>query len=628
MNEVKRPSTIERTINRLKQYRFLATFIAIIGLIVYLVNAFQTVISKLSFLDEGLYLYKGWLVVSGKYQLFENYGLWTNHMPFSFLIPGTAQVIFGPGLRTGRYFAIAIAVIFLIGLYFVIRKSSNTWWAAIGIWIYALNPASIKIYSMALTEGIVAAMFIWMIFLGVIPDRRKWQIICAGFLSAFILLTRENMLVVFPLFVLYVWWQHGWKLGLAAFLAGMVPIIVINAIYWPNILEIWAMWIPRIISPILNPWRLISDGVFLLNQIPDKASNLTERMVNLGVLLRNHFASFFMFFIFCIFLPKIKELRNHKEIKSLSFLVVAYCILLGMHSFAAFGLDYCVSCILLYIDYFGFLPLIFLPMGINLLIKKPGPIRKLIFGGFILLFFGGIVISSIDDFMKSTIFNGSSVFGKVVDLGALLIQLIQTRFNLRYYQAVRVELVAILVVISCILIILGILFLRFKSIRRKMPSTFQFAFGFLGLGILLSPTILLGKANDFFACKSDVITSYEKAGKELREIIPAGEKVYWEGRSDAIFLYLPDIEIYPPQLNHLHAYYQNGDSDSLLRLGRYNNLLADQWYEGSNYILLEKEYAKKWEMDAIAADRLTQISDIPPLGNCESAGHLELFIRN
>ena len=70
------------------------------------------------------------------------------------------------------------------------------------------------------------------------------------------------------------------------------------------------------------------------------------------------------------------------------------------------------------------------------------------------------------------------------------------------------------------------------------------------LGLILSPTKVLGKGNDFFDCDgSNVLASYAQAGKYLRSIIPPGSQVYWDGRMDSIFLYLPDVKIYPPQFN-------------------------------------------------------------------------------
>ncbi len=51
-------------------------------------------------------------------------------MPFAFLIPGTAQAVFGPGLLTGRLFAILMGLITLLALWWFVRRESGNWWAA------------------------------------------------------------------------------------------------------------------------------------------------------------------------------------------------------------------------------------------------------------------------------------------------------------------------------------------------------------------------------------------------------------------------------------------------------------------------------------------------------------------
>ncbi len=68
-----------------------------------------------SLLDEGAYLYKGFLFVTGRYWPYQDYGPWTNHMPLSFLIPGAIQALFEPGLRTGRYFMVVVGLVMLAG---------------------------------------------------------------------------------------------------------------------------------------------------------------------------------------------------------------------------------------------------------------------------------------------------------------------------------------------------------------------------------------------------------------------------------------------------------------------------------------------------------------------------------
>jgi hypothetical protein len=76
--------------------------LAFAGGFVYILHALLIAHTKTSFLDEGLYLYKGYLFVNGLQTPFADYGVWTNHAILSFLIPGYIQKLFGPGLQTGR----------------------------------------------------------------------------------------------------------------------------------------------------------------------------------------------------------------------------------------------------------------------------------------------------------------------------------------------------------------------------------------------------------------------------------------------------------------------------------------------------------------------------------------------
>ena len=99
-----------RRISRITGTSWVAEALAIMGGILYAAQSWAYARTQLSILDEGAYLLKGYLFATGKYTPFQEYGPWSNHMPFSFLIPGYAQVIFGPGLRTGRYFAIALGL--------------------------------------------------------------------------------------------------------------------------------------------------------------------------------------------------------------------------------------------------------------------------------------------------------------------------------------------------------------------------------------------------------------------------------------------------------------------------------------------------------------------------------------
>ena len=152
-----------------------------------------------SVLDEGAYLYKGLLFVTGQYKPFQDYGPWSNHMPFSFLIPGFVQWVFGPGLRTGRYFAILLGILMLIGLWKIAKELGGRWWAALAIWAIALNPWTVQTYSLAVSQGLVACMLVWILVL-VLGERRSiWQLAVgsslAGLLLVFLVAALEACLI-------------------------------------------------------------------------------------------------------------------------------------------------------------------------------------------------------------------------------------------------------------------------------------------------------------------------------------------------------------------------------------------------------------------------------------------------
>ena len=72
---------------RIASIPWIAEVIAFLGGILYLFQAIKFATTQVSILDEGAYLYKGYLFATGQSTPFQDYGAWGNHMPFSFLIP-------------------------------------------------------------------------------------------------------------------------------------------------------------------------------------------------------------------------------------------------------------------------------------------------------------------------------------------------------------------------------------------------------------------------------------------------------------------------------------------------------------------------------------------------------------
>ena len=200
---------------------WIAEAIAFLGAIVYVIQSWIYAHTQASILDEGAYLLKGLMYARGQYYPYQDYGFWTNHMPLSFLIPGYAQVLFGPGIRTGRYLALSLGALMVLGAWILARRLGGRWWALGAVWLLALNIHLIKIYSVFATQGLIACMLVWVLVLTLGPDRPPWQLYLGTILAGLTFLTRINMAPVLPLVIIYIFWQYGKKIGLWSFFIGV-----------------------------------------------------------------------------------------------------------------------------------------------------------------------------------------------------------------------------------------------------------------------------------------------------------------------------------------------------------------------------------------------------------------------
>lgn len=100
---------------------YTADVLALLGLLAYFIQAMVFAHTTISNLDEGAYLLKGVLFATGEYRPFDP-GISTNKAPLAFLIPGFVQLIFGAGLRTGRYLAVFFGVMAVIGVWTASRR--------------------------------------------------------------------------------------------------------------------------------------------------------------------------------------------------------------------------------------------------------------------------------------------------------------------------------------------------------------------------------------------------------------------------------------------------------------------------------------------------------------------------
>ena len=604
---------------KLYSYPWLPVLLAIAGFLVYLLHALEIARTTGSYLDEGLYLYKGYLFATGQQIPFADYGVWTNHAILSFLIPGYIQKWFGPGLETGRYFMIVLSLFTLLGLWVFAKRWGNLWWAAGAVWAMALNPAEIKVHTLAISEGLVAALLVWIVVLVVGAERPLWQVLLAAALTAPLVLTRENMAFVPLILFLYIFWQHGWKAGLLAMVCAGVLFLAGNLFYYPDNLKFWGTRVPNVTFEFLRGEMPPSAGGTPLPE-PEE-SNLYRMVLYFWLIFRLHFVSLVSALVVWLLLPLRLQRPLSERMRAVIFLSVLLVVLYVAHVQVAFFGEFCISCILNYVGYFDFLGLMLLVIAAPILLKQLTPLRQGIIFVVMALMILGIGFSSHEDlssdFAKAMIerLDGTYLWGALIhyiDLPHLLL------FRVTFVLLVSASVIALGA------IVLWLLRLRFTGGRLGVFAVNLF----LIVGLLLSPTKALGAGNDFFDCGGqDVFASYKRAGKALSQVIEPGSKIYWEGRLLAIFLYLPDVKIYPPQMNHVHSYFIGGNADALLRSSQWNDELARQWLVEADYILVQNTEKVYLTDEMLESGEFVKVTSAPRAEKCRWQSVIQVYRR-
>ena len=615
---------IAASARRIISIPWLPAFLSAAGFLAYLLAALEIARTRTSFLDEGLYLFKGYLFATGQQIPFADYGVWTNHAILSFLIPGYVQKWFGPGLETGRYFMIFLSLLTLLGLWVFAKRWGNAWWAVGVVWAMALNPAEIKIHTLVISEGTVAALMVWIVLLTVGKERPLWQVLLGAALTAPLVLTRENMAFVPPILFIYIFWQHGWKTGLLAMAASGLCFLAGNLFYYPDNLKFWAMRVPDPVAPQFVSEAAIPGGGGTTIPEPE-ASNLYRMILYFLLTFRLHFVSLVSAVTVWLLLP-LRFKPMSERMRAVIFLSVLLLVLYYAHLDASFFGEFCISCILLYVGFFDFLGLMLLVIAAPILVKEISMLRRIVIFSVISLLILGIGFSTHEDlsseFAKRMIerLDGTYLWGALIhyiDLPQLML-----------FRVTFVLLVSALVVVLSGIVLWGI--------HRRLNGG-QAAGGRIGLvalnlflivGLLLSPTKILGAGNDFFSCEgSDVFASYRKAGEELSQVIEPGSKVYWEGRLTAIFLYMPEVEIYPPQLNHVHSYRLGGDADQMLRSSYWNDVLAAQWLQEADYIMVQGAEKVYLTDEMLESGQYVKVMSAPKAERCRWQSVITIYRR-
>jgi hypothetical protein len=624
---------IRRVYQKFRDSTCVPVVLAFLGWIFYFIQSWIYAHIQTSLLDEGGYLYIGELYARGVIRPFQDFGPIRLYTPLAYLIPGQVEAWFGAGLRTGRFFSIFCGMLMIAALWVTARRLGGRWWAAATVWGIALTPISIQIYSLAISEALVACLLACSLAF-VLGDRRPlWQLVTGSLLAGTVVMTRQNLVPLIPLLVAYIFWQHGKKAGWWALAGCLFPIIIIHAVYWPNILELWALWLPARLTPFLDPFRFPTAGIETANAI-----SFSGRLLAFLQGIRFHYFTMVGFFVSLFLWPRHNEWNNQTNRRAGYFLAVLFLTLALLHAWATFILTNpsvnCTFCFTPYLSFFDFVVFLLIIVSASSWKKKVSLIMRVVIIIFILVLFPGLGYAMFDrlgpwllNFKFPAITRGLDPHQWTPFI--TLWDILSNKFHQDYWIS-RVPVSIIAGFISGILLLIFGKLLYNRLLKRQNNTGYSFSayilFILLGGGILLS--LLMGGTNrDKGICQADIIQTYEQIGNTLSNIIPANSLVYWGGRTAIPLLYIPTAKIYYPQIYSGSYFRVGGNSEQLLKHGFWNNELARQWQSEAEFIVTESTWPQ--QQDYHQEFDLTEFEEFRtvPSNPCDPSSYLLIYSR-
>jgi len=606
--------------------RWLPDSIALAGIAAYGLLSYGHVQSQVSVLDEGLYLFKGYLFAQGVYHPFQDYGPLTNHMPLAFLIPGWVQMAWGEGIRTGRLYALALGMVTMILLWRTCRREGSPGWSAVSVWAVALNASLVKIYSQAISQVLVITLIMGMLYLGLGAGRKVWQTTLAAALAGALWMTRINLLPVLPLLIGYLWLTHGRRVGILAGLAGGGIVALGHAIYWPEILKLWAKWLPRSLTPFLDSFRDSAGGIEAW-RVRITAAQGWRIVIDS---FRKHLLPLAGAIWAALSFPGAgRDPEERQRDRDALFLGSLMVVLTVIHGYATLGLTYCPYCLMNYLGFFSPVGLVLLAIaGAHWLPRLSGP-RRIASLVFLILvpFAAGLTLdrqlaASVLSIQVPRISLTAWRPG-TIELG----NLVNSSIGLTRTESARWLALGIVLAVSiCLAVIsVGVVGRRRPEVARRWRRGGIAGLLFL---VLTTATVRFGNTYPYYDCGADVIQAQEAAGAYLRLKVPSGSLVYWgTGQSPVPLLYLDHPRIFPAQLNGIYSFRLGGDPAELHRFSYWNQALAEDWLAAADFVLVDVRSYRGWISAALASKHYDEIVRSPPTNPCRANSAIMIFRR-
>jgi hypothetical protein len=603
--------------------KVIALVASVIGLAVYLV--ISLVFSQIRFpnLDEGAYLYKGLQFAQGNYVPFQPYGFWTNKMVLPFYLYGWIQLLFQPGLMAPRLLAVFLGTASVAGLWIVIRRIGNEYFAAIAVWAMALNASAASLYSIGNSQVVVIFELIWIMVFVLGENRRLWQLLAGAFIAGMMIFTRENMIFVLPFLAAYCFWQHGRRNGWLVF--GMMSLVLVvgHLLFWPDILYLWERQLPsiKVLEVFKGGINIDSTGVNS-SSIP-----LSSRLHSVSIAIRVFFLPVITLGLTLLNWKKKGRWDSPWQFKAALFLTSTLVILAVIHTLASAWQNYCVYCTTNYFAFFIPVCLILLPLIAPSLKKKSSLFVTISTSIFIVL---SITIIGFSLFEQT----GYSLMnievprlkdGRILGGSVALWQLLTNKFHLGYEALRRIIPAGFGFGLGLILLFLLFGFLIINKRNHKSRAYVNIGIPFLIAGFIFTP-VLSWPTQETFS-KSSVPNLYQQIGTQLNSIAQPGDKIYIDGNIASVpLLYTTGVQILPGQVNFTYSFREDANSDEVAQKGLWNGSMAQAWKGQSELFIIGGEQLSKW-YDYINRENLIPILGINFTPEIPNYAKLYLFTR-
>jgi hypothetical protein len=600
-----------------------ANLIAVLGVVAFLIQAIHLIHTRLPNFDEGSYLLKGLYFAEGVIKPFQPYGFWMNKMYMAFYPWGWIQSLTNPGLYFARVSTIFMNLFTLLGVWIAARRLGNRWLATGAIWVFALNPSLISIYSMANSQVLVTCLLTWVLVFTVGNNRPTWQLGIGMSLAGLLILTRENMVFVLPFLVIYIIWQNGWKKSLIPIVILLVVLVIGHLLYWPEIFYLWQRWLPINLFPNSSVESAISNST-------NTDLGFARKLHSLSMALRIHYIAFIgSLMLFCLW-PKKDGWIKSSHFGAAVFLGVTYAILLASHTWAALTSRACIYCTTTYFAFFDVIGILFCVVLLKNLNLQPGKLSALVVPITILASVTAIWFSLFEQigstlllFPFPRIRNNQFISG-----WATIWDILNNKYKVDYSSA-RMY-VPVLFGLLCGILIIVLLRLVFKKshhrnlIKRTNFTSFT-VLSSLAAAFILTPVTTQPYGEPF--CQKDVLAAYEQFGAQLASIAPEGTKIYLDGPTTSVLLlYTPGVVILPPQINDLYSMRTSKNSNALLKAGTWNDEIARNWRDQSDVFIIENNRLESWK-DYFQAGEFDRTILSTASSNCISEINYYIFKR-